>query len=41
MCKTKWDAMGTVYADETKVIYVCEHCKMMVEKCPVCAAQNQ
>lgn len=38
-CKTVWEPRGGSNYDEDAMVHVCDHCKMMTEKCPVCAAQ--
>lgn len=39
-CKTTWDMHGGNNADEAAMVHVCDSCKIMTEKCPVCAQKK-
>jgi hypothetical protein len=40
-CKTTWEYVeGQARGDGTEVVHVCDECKIMTEKCPVCAQKK-
>jgi predicted nucleic acid-binding Zn ribbon protein len=39
-CKTTWEPRGGSNYDEDAYVHVCDMCKIMTEKCPVCAQKK-
>jgi hypothetical protein len=39
-CKTTWDPWGGSNHDENAIVHVCDECKIMTEKCAVCAQKK-